>query len=1446
MKKARFWALLLTGILVFSTLSNDYIVASAAEVESEEPAPELIEGEAEGYMLSMVDDGAESEGTESESEEPAEETYEEQAEEYVEEYVEPVEEPQGETPAEEQQETPAEEVQEGQEELVDGTLTEEELTEDELEIELEDADKKDLEDEKLSEEKKEGEDEFPAIDFGTVSACGMSVTISAPKGAFPEGTEVSVKPVASSGYRDDIESQLAEDETIVKIVAVDITFTCDGGEVQPKEPISVKFGSISDSGDASYVFHDDEGFLDMVHSADGTGDASVSASSFSPWVFVVTEQGADVERPEDEAEDTSLGSVIRDGDGYTVKYTVGPNVCSVTGGSVHRYPETGDPVISKKYEIAVGSYVVEVSPAFTSRMSEYSGYTVEWDTYEWTSKNEVHINGSLVGPVTIQYVDGNNGDKVIEEETIADVRFNYGNGDKYTATAKEIEGYALTGNSSVTISPNKDASRNIIKFKYSRNEELTYTVLWIDKDTGTVFKSEVRNGGRRVGATVSVSEDERKGSGTPAGYVYLDADPWLTNLTLSETPEENIIKMFYKKTTGYSVHYYYQNGSGDYVENESEGSTVENYKSGESISVKASDKKTVDGVVYTLNKTRSKLTIDEAGLDAADNKLEVYYDRNDVKYRVITYYEKKSRDGFSSKSEDFSDGKQGVDLTYDFPDTIEVNGISYKLVESEDSVNSIPAAEVKVSNDAGDNKLKAYYERTQNEVWFSILYPGEGKVDYRAQAANRFYPTKIYGQGHWKGTANYLPDDTWYVYDWDNGINWGDYNIQMSGTAQAELNAYLAETYPGQNVHIVWYNYKNDEQKWGGAWYVNGYVVSDGEEEMVLASYDANYAGGATYADNEFKKGIKYKILGQDGDGAYGLTTREKYNFLGWSEDKNAKEATYQPGETVDMDKAYVFYAVWKELPADEPVEEEPTETEPTEPTEPVKPTEPVVEDPSGTLIITANTNSKTYDGKALSDAGYRVEGTNVDDLVVTAAVTGTITDAGTTANKVGAVTVKAGGKDVTKNFTITKVDGSLTVLPIELVVTTGSSQKIYDGTPLTNSSTNIEYRTGAPVSGETITVTATGSRTEIGGATNGASINWGAARESNYTVIRELGMLTVNKPGVAIVVSVIGGTHVYDGTAHGATVAVSGAASASGEVANLGAAGLPAGYAVAAAESDTTRTDVGKTRAVVSKLSIIDTATGADVTKSLSITYDYSQADIVVAPAVITIETESASKTYNGQPLTAGVSVSGLAAKDQALVTVAATGSQTAVGSSSNTYSIEWGSALSDNYIVVEKLGTLTVKAAAAPGSEDTTGGEPTTGGESTPDAGEPAAVTPAGDTPTTTAIATVTMSPDMTTPPSILDATPITNDTTDIPDEAVPLANPADVLGASRGIEADASSVLGARVAAANAGVLGARRDAQTSDSSNMAMYLILMGIATGVGGAYVSSRKRHEHEA
>ncbi|WP_161566592.1 MBG domain-containing protein [Senegalimassilia faecalis] len=95
------------------------------------------------------------------------------------------------------------------------------------------------------------------------------------------------------------------------------------------------------------------------------------------------------------------------------------------------------------------------------------------------------------------------------------------------------------------------------------------------------------------------------------------------------------------------------------------------------------------------------------------------------------------------------------------------------------------------------------------------------------------------------------------------------------------------------------------------------------------------------------------------------------------------------------------------------------------------------------------------------------------------------------------------------------------------------------------------------------------------------------------------------------------------------------------------------------------------------------------------------------IAPAPLTVATESASRVYNGEPLTAAGSVSGFVNGESAPFET--TGSQTEVGTSDNSYAIDWAAvgatAKQANYTVSESIGKLTIaefagRVVATPGS--------------------------------------------------------------------------------------------------------------------------------------------------
>lgn len=121
--------------------------------------------------------------------------------------------------------------------------------------------------------------------------------------------------------------------------------------------------------------------------------------------------------------------------------------------------------------------------------------------------------------------------------------------------------------------------------------------------------------------------------------------------------------------------------------------------------------------------------------------------------------------------------------------------------------------------------------------------------------------------------------------------------------------------------------------------------------------------------------------------------------------------------------------------------------------------------------------------------------------------------DAPSVTNVADNTTVNVEARDASaNNYKALEASYTLTITRRPLTIRTPSGSKVYDGTALTGGAPAIE----GLVSGETITVTATGSQTEVGSSPNGLSaITWETAKEGNYDVTRILGTLTITaQPG--------------------------------------------------------------------------------------------------------------------------------------------------------------------------------------------------------------------------------------------------------------------------------------------------------------------------------------------
>ena len=319
-------------------------------------------------------------------------------------------------------------------------------------------------------------------------------------------------------------------------------------------------------------------------------------------------------------------------------------------------------------------------------------------------------------------------------------------------------------------------------------------------------------------------------------------------------------------------------------------------------------------------------------------------------------------------------------------------------------------------------------------------------------------------------------------------------------------------------------------------------------------------------------------------------------------------------------------------------------------------------------MAFTGANAEKTYDGTALSDNSYTVTGLP-DGFTATAVVEGEQTDAGSSENKVTSWTIlDAGGNDVSAWFTnVSVVSGTLTVNPAAITVTTGSASKPYDGTELTSDEVTVE----GLVPDETVTVIATGSRTDVGESDNTYTISWGTAKEGNYTVTDSLGTLEVVERD--LVVKAASDSKTYDGTLL--------------ENADYTSEGLPEGFSLEAVVSGSI-TDAGEVPNEVGDCFVYN-ASGEDVTSFFTISK--ANGTLTVTPAAITVTTGSASKPYDGTELTSDeVTVEGLVPDET--VTITATGSRTDVGESDNAYTISWGTAKEGNYTVTDSLGTLEV----------------------------------------------------------------------------------------------------------------------------------------------------------
>ena len=341
-----------------------------------------------------------------------------------------------------------------------------------------------------------------------------------------------------------------------------------------------------------------------------------------------------------------------------------------------------------------------------------------------------------------------------------------------------------------------------------------------------------------------------------------------------------------------------------------------------------------------------------------------------------------------------------------------------------------------------------------------------------------------------------------------------------------------------------------------------------------------------------------------------------------------------------------------------------------------------VVTENAEELVVTTTGGTFTYTGLAHGatvTVSELPEGYTLETAESSATATDVTDASGVVATADKLVIKNAQGKDVTDKLKIKKIDGTIKVTPAALTITTPKAEKVYDGNALTADGTISGF-----VNGETATFVTTGSQTEVGNSKNTYTLTWdGTAKEANYTVSDSVGTLEVTKQSIVPdpdnpesykdVTIDDPSDATYDGKEHKWTPVVT---DKDGNELKEGT-----DYEVSYSKDDFTN--------VTGEIKVTITGKG-NYTGTVDKTYQ-------ITPKAVIITTDSDTRAFNDQPLTAPGRVDGIVAGETYGFTV--TGTQTYVGSSANSYQMTWAkkgenkyTAKKSNYKVEENIGTLTV----------------------------------------------------------------------------------------------------------------------------------------------------------
>ena len=332
-------------------------------------------------------------------------------------------------------------------------------------------------------------------------------------------------------------------------------------------------------------------------------------------------------------------------------------------------------------------------------------------------------------------------------------------------------------------------------------------------------------------------------------------------------------------------------------------------------------------------------------------------------------------------------------------------------------------------------------------------------------------------------------------------------------------------------------------------------------------------------------------------------------------------------------------------------------------------------------LTITANDDSKTYDGQAYG-GGNGVTYTGFVNGESSSVLSGTLDYGGSARGAINAGSYAITPNGLTSsNYTITFVDGTLTVNPAPLTITANDDSKTYNGQAY-GGGNGVTYSGFVNGEGSAVLSGALGYGGSAQGAVNAGSyaITPNGLTSSNYTISFVDGTLTVNPAPLTITAN--DDSKTYNGLAYsgGNGVTYSGFVNGEGSAVLSGALGYG-----------------GSAQGAVNAGSYAITPNGLT---SSNYTISFVDGTLMVNPAPLMITANDDSKTYDGQAYGGGngVSYAGFVNGESNAVLGGTLGyggsAQGAVNAGS--YVITPGGLTSSNYAISFINGALTVNKAA------------------------------------------------------------------------------------------------------------------------------------------------------